>query len=113
MKFVTVFLCACPQESRSDILRRGQECGSSLVNNEVKCLLVLCLGNLGCESYNSIVLSKLKTDVEAGGATGSRCHSVTEVHDRDHVQNKPLISLIRLFTSTSYSLSSLYIRPRL
>ena len=65
----------------SDILRRGQECGSSLVDNEVKCLLVLCLDSLGCESYNSIVLSKLKTDVEAGSTTVSQCHGVTEVHD--------------------------------
>ena len=55
----------------SDILRRVQECGSSLVDNKVKCLLVLCLGSLECKSYNSIVLGKLKTDVEAGGATGS------------------------------------------
>ena len=52
-----------------------------MVDNEVKCLLVLCLGSLGCKSYNSIVLSKLKADVEAGGATGSQCHSVMEVHD--------------------------------
>jgi len=65
----------------SDILRRVQECGSSLVDNKVKCLLVLCLGSLGCELYNSIVLSKLKDDVKASGATESQCHSVMEVYD--------------------------------
>ena len=66
----------------SNILRRGQECESSLVNNKVKGLLVLCLGSLGYESYNSIVLSKLRTNVKVSGATGSQCHSVTEVRDR-------------------------------
>ena len=81
----------------SDILRRGQECGSSLVDNEVKCLLVLYLGSLGCESYNSIVLSKLKADVEAGGATGSQCHSVMEMHD-----NLSVCSLNSNYLSSTY-----------
>ena len=63
-------------------------------DNEVKCLLVFCLGSLECESYNSIVLSKLKTDVEGGSATGSRCHSVTGVHDK----NKHYGSIISLLS---------------
>jgi len=69
------------KSQESDMMRREQECGSNLVDNEVKGLLVLCLGSLGCESYNSIVLSKLKADVEVGGATGSRYYSIIEVRN--------------------------------